>query len=532
MLKSSNNTALEKRKRPVSLIWVVPCLAVIITGLLLWTSFFNKGELITLESSNASGMEAGKTLVKYRSVTVGKVESVSLAKNRQTVEVKVRMDPNESGLLREDTKFYVIKPRVESSNITGLETLISGNYIQISLGKSDKFKNRFPLQDEVPSSEKEINSLVLSLISESGRRIRDGEPVLYRGFVVGEVINAELDPHSGKITYQVSIQSKYKSLVGSKTVFWVNSGLDFSFGMQGVSFRTENLQNLLSGGITFEDLGKHGTEIKSGHESILYDSYKSAMIGISETHAHYVLMVKPSLGVLKQGAIVRYKGMQIGHITDSPWYEDTSNILNDEDKIPVRIALSIQGVEDSLLIEKFDRLVNCGYLVASLTSSSLLSANDVIDLKVYKKKKCHNEMGLYRGIKILPLTGSSSFSSQINALLDNMNKIDYEGISKELKNDLAELNVLIKRLNHSINSIENAELVRKASVIMDGLQKTLDQMNGSKTQDFVSDLRSVVSDIDSILKSVKPAASMVGQQPNSLIFDNVGEDPTPGSDIK
>lgn len=111
MLKSSNNTALEKRKRPVSLIWVVPCLAVIITGLLLWTSFFNKGELITLESSNASGMEAGKTLVKYRSVTVGKVESVSLAKNRQTVEVKVRMDPNESGLLREDTKFYVIKPR-------------------------------------------------------------------------------------------------------------------------------------------------------------------------------------------------------------------------------------------------------------------------------------------------------------------------------------------------------------------------------------------------------------------------------------
>lgn len=532
MLKSENK-ALETRKRVFSFVWFVPILALIVTGLLLWSSFFNKGELITLESLDATGIEAEKTLVKFRSVTVGKVESVSLAKNRQKVEIKVRMNPNEDELLREDTKFYVIKPRVQSSNISGLETILSGNYIQLSLGVSNKYSDHFSLQDQIPTSGMETDALLLSLISQSGRRIKNGDPVSYRGFVVGEVNSADLDPQTGKINYQVSIHAKYRSLVGSQTVFWINSGLDFSMGLQGVSFRTENLQNLLSGGITFDDLYDHGTQVQNGHVTKLYESFNLASSGALEEHPHYVVMLDPEIGALKEGVLVKFRGIPIGQVTNSPWYQDPNSILSESAKIPVRIALSLKGIDDIVLRKKLNQYLEQGRLSASLGSSSLLVANDTLSLNV-SEKKGHNNKTLqsFRGEIVIPLKDSSSVNGQLNTLLAHLNKIDFEKLSVDADRSLKDLSSLLKEFTRSSRELNQAELFEKSAELISKLQATLDLLNGNTTQGLVAELHSTLVDIRDLVNSLKPAANMIGQKPNSIIFDNSQEDPQPGATLQ
>ncbi len=166
-----NRIAVTRKSFTLSFIWLIPILALVITLTLLWKNTFDKGELITIYCDDASGMEAGKTLVKFRSVTVGKVEKVVLSKDHSKVELKIRIDEDEKDLLRSDTVFYVVKPRVQSANISGLDTILTGNYIQLNQGISDKFGREFALLDNIPATASDTNALHLTLISNSGRRI-------------------------------------------------------------------------------------------------------------------------------------------------------------------------------------------------------------------------------------------------------------------------------------------------------------------------------------------------------------------------
>ena len=131
------------RKHKISLYWLVPIVALITTVLLIWENSFNKGPLVSLHMEDASGIEAGKTVVKFRSVDVGVVESVSLSKDFSGAVAKIRMYSDTDELLNEDSLFWIVKPRIQSHSITGLETILSGSYIQIYKGKSDKNSTEF-----------------------------------------------------------------------------------------------------------------------------------------------------------------------------------------------------------------------------------------------------------------------------------------------------------------------------------------------------------------------------------------------------
>ena len=127
---------LNLNKKHFSFYWFVPLLALIITASLIWQNSFNKGELVKLHIAEATGIEMGKTLVKFHSVPVGLVENVVLNDRLDGAVVSIRMNPNTDKLLNEDTKFWVVKPTIQTNNISGLETILSGVYIQLSKGKS------------------------------------------------------------------------------------------------------------------------------------------------------------------------------------------------------------------------------------------------------------------------------------------------------------------------------------------------------------------------------------------------------------
>lgn len=82
-------------------------------------------------TSNAEGIEAGKTAIKSRSVDVGVVESVVLSDDLHQVEIKARLNDGMEKLLKQDSAFWVVKPQIGQEGVSGTGTLLSGAYIEL-----------------------------------------------------------------------------------------------------------------------------------------------------------------------------------------------------------------------------------------------------------------------------------------------------------------------------------------------------------------------------------------------------------------
>lgn len=212
------------RKHKISLYWLVPIVALITTVLLIWENSFNKGPLVSLHMEDASGIEAGKTVVKFRSVDVGIVESVSLSKDFSGAVAKIRMYSDTDDLLNEDSLFWIVKPRIQSHSITGLETILSGSYIQIYKGKSDKNSTEFVCLKDIPLGLDE-HGIPIKLFGHTTGVIPNGTQINYKGFNIGIVVSSTYDISKDDVVYNALIKKSYSQLVNSNSVFWVDSGV-------------------------------------------------------------------------------------------------------------------------------------------------------------------------------------------------------------------------------------------------------------------------------------------------------------------
>lgn len=259
------------RKHKISLYWLVPIVALITTVLLIWENSFNKGPLVSLHMEDASGIEAGKTVVKFRSVDVGVVESVSLSKDFSGAVAKIRMYSDTEELLNEDSLFWIVKPRIQSHSITGLETILSGSYIQIYKGKSDKNSTEFVCLKDIPLGLDE-HGIPIKLFGHTTGVIPNGTQINYKGFNIGIVVSSTYDIAKDGIVYNALIKKSYSQLVNSNSVFWVDSGVDFSLTPSGVNFSIPNLENIISGSINVNQFTSEKGEPMKPNES--FDVYK------------------------------------------------------------------------------------------------------------------------------------------------------------------------------------------------------------------------------------------------------------------
>ena len=135
--------AVVRHRRRWSSVWVVPAVALALAGWLVWKHYHDKGPLAYVRFSTADSIEAGKTEVRCRSVRVGLVEKIELADDLQSVVAEVRIDPDSEDLLKRDSRFWVVRPRVSASTISGLSTLITGAYIELEPGDGPAPVNHF-----------------------------------------------------------------------------------------------------------------------------------------------------------------------------------------------------------------------------------------------------------------------------------------------------------------------------------------------------------------------------------------------------
>ena len=164
-------------KPKFSVIWIVPIIALLITGWMLYQHQINKGHVIFVKMNDADGIIAGKTEVRVKSVKVGLVESLQLELQQNAVVAKVRILQPYGELLAEDSALWVVKPRIDESGISGMNTLLSGVYIELSPGESSSRSSMFTLMDEPALISSEVEGKRYQLVATDAEVLDVGSSV-------------------------------------------------------------------------------------------------------------------------------------------------------------------------------------------------------------------------------------------------------------------------------------------------------------------------------------------------------------------
>jgi paraquat-inducible protein B len=327
-----------KRRASLPLVWIVPLIAALIGGWIAVRAVLDRGPTIAIQFQTAEGLEAGKTRILYRNVDVGQVRTISLAADHKTVWLTAEMVKDAAPLLVQDTRFWVVRPRIAVGGVSGLGTLLSGSYIGMDIGQSPKEAREFRGLEVPPVVTGDVPGREFVLRGSTIGSVEAGSPVYFRHVPVGRVTQARLDPNGSAVTVGVFVESPYDRFVVRDTRFWHASGFDVSLGAEGVRVNTESLAAVLAGAIAFETPAEstESSPAPAETEFRLADTKGAAMKSPNEKPELFVLYFKNALRGLVVGAPVDMNGVEVGEVRSIQIEYDPSH---ENYRFPVEVAV-------------------------------------------------------------------------------------------------------------------------------------------------------------------------------------------------
>jgi paraquat-inducible protein B len=239
-----------KDRLRISPIWLVPILAAIAAGWLIYQNVHRAGPEITILFADANGVQPNQTILKYRGVRVGEVQSLQLTPDAQHVEIKARLERSAENLARDGSRFWIVRPQLGSGGLKALETIVSGPYIQIqpSNGRSQK---KFVGDEQAPRVTQADGKFEIVVTTPQIHTLSIGSPVYYRGVEVGAVSYFLLSEDSTQVNVHLLIETNFAPLVRMDSKFWNAGGINFDLKFIGLSINAENFKSLIIGGIAF-----------------------------------------------------------------------------------------------------------------------------------------------------------------------------------------------------------------------------------------------------------------------------------------
>ncbi|PWV71248.1 intermembrane transport protein PqiB [Halomonas sp. A11-A] len=525
-------------------IWIVPIVAILIGLWLVYDNYRSRGPQVTLVMANAEGIEAGSTLIKTRNVQVGRVERVQLSEDLSTAVITARMSPDTDAMLVEDSRFWVVKPRVGREGISGLGTVLSGAFIQLEPGSSETASREFQVSDQPPVAPAGAAGLRINLVSQLGNSLRVGDPVTYQGYTVGRVEDALFDAQTRRMQHRVFIEAPYDTLVTDSTRFWSASGIDLRLDSEGFRVNVESFETLLGGGVTFgvpEDLPLGGP-VEPDVTFNLYPDEDSARQGTFNRYLEYVLLVDDSVRGLTRGAPVEFRGVRVGTVAAVPW---NFNAPQPEGRtgfsIPVLIRIEPQrlGIENQDVVlsewrERFDRLFGVG-LRASLKSGNLLTGALFVDLNFNSDLAGQHVAETFADKTVFPTVagGFALIEAQVTELLAKLNDLEVEPLLAGLDRNLAASEAMlgeVRELSASLNALladpGTREVPANLNATLVELRETLQGVSPGSSA--YQELTGAVERLERLMRDLQPVARTLSDNPRALLFDSLEtEDPMP-----
>ncbi|MCL1137135.1 MlaD family protein [Shewanella pneumatophori] len=293
------------KKKLFSPIWLLPIIALALGAWLGIKSIRESGIEVTIHFPSATGMDIGKTLVKYQGLTVGKVVDMSIDDSLQGVNVNVIMDYRSAPFINDGTKFWLVRPKATITGVEGLDTLFSGNYISILPGEGES-RSFFEAETKAPVITPGVEGLIVHITSDKLGSLDVGSPIFYRQIPVGQVVGYHLEG-TDEILVTAFIQQQYAELVKVDSQFWNVSGISVDASLSGIKVNSESLASILAGGISFSS-NSNSSLAQNNHEFSLFDNEQEALGGVQ-----FDLIAKGNESVSNNAAIV-YRGIQIGQV--------------------------------------------------------------------------------------------------------------------------------------------------------------------------------------------------------------------------
>jgi paraquat-inducible protein B len=557
------------RKRQISIVWIVPLVAIFIGAWLVYKTFSEKGPTITISFNSAEGLEAGKTKIKYKNVELGQVSEISLSQDHSHVLVTAELVKQAGNLLSENTRFWVVRARVAAGQVSGLGTLFSGAYIGLDPGKPGKSKLHFTGLERPPVVTTDLPGRHFVLQASRLGSLDVGAPVYYRQIKVGQVIGYELQEDGQAVTINIFINAPIDKLVFKNTRFWNASGFDVAVDANGLRVNTESLVTILIGGIAFDTPAnlEPGEPVEQGEVFKLYETREQIFEKTYTEKTRWLLYFTGSVRGLTVGSPVEFRGIRIGEVLDIKMEYDTKEKAF---RIPVLVEIEQERIKVIGEMDWSDRKKMSDYLVAQgmraqLKTGNLITGQLLVDLDFHPEAPPAQVIwkGRYPQMPTVP-TSMEEITTSLTQLLKKLEKLPIEQIGSDLRDTVqgakrlvnsAELKEAITALNNTLTQAQefakglnetiapdlktaaanlNEALKRSRALVqnfdsrvvpeldttLQQVQSTLKSIEGSvsKNSPLHFELMRVLKELGGAARSIRLMADYLERHPDALIY--------------
>lgn len=524
-------------------IWIVPFIALIIAGWLAYQYFEDLGAEIEIIFPKNEGLIAGQSVVKFKNVPIGKVTKIYVSEDTEGVIVRVRMNSKAATpYITEKARFWIVKPEVGFSGVSGLDTLISGTYINVYSEKGGTFRERHigltqPYQDTSKGK-------YFHLKSADGKNISEGMPIFYKNIKVGKVAYKYLSLDETYVDVIIFVDNQYASYIHNDSKFWLKNSMTVDFTRGKLDVDIAPLNFLLRGGIVFSTTSNDkNKQIDKNHIFILHSSKTEAenhTLGSGTKHnKKFLLTTKESISRLSQGSVVRFDGFDIGKVLKIKLsYSPKSHQM--EGDVLIEVDMSVfENKHDANTSgeENFYMAVKEG-LRAKIAALDPITGSQYIDLTFEHPDGAGTIVQGKRYIR-LPISSQSSsgIMDSVTQILDKLNNLPLEALVHSVQDVIDNMNEPVKHadellveLKKTVNALNKMTSKKSFEVLPDELNKALKSM--TKT---LNETSKVVKgyDSDSLVKNqlaqtlkiltktsqeMQVFLRMLNRKPNSLIF--------------
>lgn len=548
----SSNPSFPEAKvehRYFSAIWLVPIIAALVAGYLGARSFVERGPEITITFRSGEGLTAGQTPVKYKAVNIGTVQDISLNEDHSGVIVHVRMLASADSMLTDDTRFWVVRPRLNSSNFASLETLVSGTYIAIEPSDQDSGKQtQFTGLESPPNLVSDEPGTTYVLKAEKLGSISAGTPVYFRDVNVGEVIGYDIGDGFGPIKINILIHAPYDGFVKPGSRFWNASGVSLKTSDGGFHVQLQSLQAVLQGGIAFSTPFevKDTSQASAKMNFTLYDNQKMADAADFTKPVDYVTYLQSTVKDLAPGSPVQIFGVPVGTVT-------SVKLIFDVQKAEPKVRVTFNVLPDrafGVIDPKADtgqvahQLVQSGMRVR-LESSEIVLGQEVLSLE-FVPNATQADVTMEGDALVLPgqAGGMDHLAEAIGDIAGKLNQIPFDQIGDHLNHLIATADQTLtssemQQALHSLTvTLANAEdiskkadsnltpALQKLPQISEQLQTAISHANEflagvnngyGQDSDFQRNTERVMNEVSEAARSIRLLADFLQRHPEALI---------------
>jgi paraquat-inducible protein B len=466
----------------LSIVWLIPLAALIIALGVAVQSYLDRGPLVQITFENASGVVAGQTELRYRDVAVGLVEKIGFTENLDHVQVSVRLDKAVRDFVDDGAAFFVVRPEISARGVSGLETVLSGVYIQAAWDdQPGGFQSQHEGSDEPPLMAGMDGGLKLRLKAAPDAGLTENAPIIYQGVEVGRIGRAEITEDGQTVEADAVIYAPHARLVTTATRFWDASGFRFSLGPGGARLDFSSVASLVSGGVTFRTVVSGGRPAQSGDNYLVYADEGAARGSVFSEEEGPALdltaIFEDNVSGLAVDAPVDLGGVRIGRVTAVNGLVDPARFGDNRVRLAATLAinparLGLEGEAGPKEAQDFlARRVTEGLRVR-LVSASLLS----------------------NGLKVEMITVDDP--ADPDAILDPTGEPNPTVPTTD--SDIADVSATAEGVFERINNLPIEELLQSAIGLMDNISRVA---GSPDLRALPGDLRGAVGEVRGIIGS-------------------------------